>query len=283
MYICEFCGKECKTKNGLTQHVIRCKNNPDEKVQLRLKQLSEKAKSDKFGKRLKKPTKTIICTECGMEIDKRQFKKHLNSKTCRRNKKRANSDTTAKSEKWYESMRLRKGKGTARNQFTKAKELGLPIPEVSEETRQKKSKITKEQNKGMWTAEKRRQHSEIMKTVVENNPDSYTKNNICGRVKNIKYNGVTLKGSWELKTAQWLDFQNIIWENEPKSFPYIWNGKEHKYFPDFYLTNFDVYIEVKGYKTERDEAKWSQFPETLIVIDKKYIHKLDLLKIENFL
>lgn len=26
---CEFCGKECKNKNSLAQHEVRCKNNPD--------------------------------------------------------------------------------------------------------------------------------------------------------------------------------------------------------------------------------------------------------------
>ena len=28
-YICKFCGKECKNKNSLTQHEIRCKENPN--------------------------------------------------------------------------------------------------------------------------------------------------------------------------------------------------------------------------------------------------------------
>ena len=28
-YICKYCGRECKNKNALTQHEIRCKSNPD--------------------------------------------------------------------------------------------------------------------------------------------------------------------------------------------------------------------------------------------------------------
>ena len=28
-YICKYCGKECKNKNSLTQHEIRCKHNPN--------------------------------------------------------------------------------------------------------------------------------------------------------------------------------------------------------------------------------------------------------------
>jgi len=285
MHECEFCGKQCKSKNSLTQHLIRCSQNPDEAVQLRLKRMSEKAKKNKDGERLNKNriTKKIVCKECGVKIDERQFNKHKNSKTCSRNKKRLTNDKNTKSEKWYESMRKKKEKGTASNQYLKAKELGLPKPEISEETRRKRSKSVKEANKGRWTESQRIKHSIIMKKVVEANPDSYTQNNVCGRVKNVEYNGVKLKGSWELKTAKWLDSQSIKWENESQSFPYIWNGKEHRYFPDFYLNDLNVYIEVKGYKTERDEAKWSYFPETLIVIDKKYINQLNELKIENFL
>lgn len=29
MYICKFCGKECKNKNSLAQHECRCKENPN--------------------------------------------------------------------------------------------------------------------------------------------------------------------------------------------------------------------------------------------------------------
>ena len=28
-FICKYCGRECKNKNSLTQHEIRCKSNPD--------------------------------------------------------------------------------------------------------------------------------------------------------------------------------------------------------------------------------------------------------------
>ena len=34
---CKFCGKECKNKNSLIQHEIRCKNNPDRQTSVRNK------------------------------------------------------------------------------------------------------------------------------------------------------------------------------------------------------------------------------------------------------
>lgn len=173
-----------------------------------------------------------------------------------------------KTEKWKEAMRNR----VSRNQFTKARDLGLKIPEVSEETR---LKISNSLTGRVMTDEYKAAHSEIMREVVRNNPDSYSKNNVCGRVKMIEYRpGVMLKGSWEVKVAEWLDSINVVWESEVNPQPYFWNASERMYFPDFYLPEYEVYIEVKGYKTERDDAKWNQFNGRLLIIDKKSINCL---------
>jgi len=135
-----------------------------------------------------------------------------------------------------------------------------------------------------WTAEERERHSMSMKRAVRENPDSYSKNNVSGRVKIVEYNGVKLKGSWELITAQWLDSINVKWKAEVNPQEYIWNNSTHLYFPDFYLTDYDVYIEVKGYKRDRDDAKWTSFDGTLTIIDTKIIHKLGQFNnIEEFI
>lgn len=142
------------------------------------------------------------------------------------------------------------------NHFIKSKELGLALPVVSEET---KKKISEASKKRVWTDEQKKKHSESMKTAVKNHPDSYTKNNVVGRVKNLEYNGIKLKGKWELIVAQWLDENRVKWEHETKSFQYEWNGLR-SYYPDFYLPDFDFYIEVKGYVTDRDLSKWKSIP-----------------------
>lgn len=98
--------------------------------------------------------------------------------------------------------------------------------------------------------------------------------NVLGRVKNYKYNGKILKGKWELKIAQLLDENNIIWTNVIKPTPYLWNDDWHLYFPDFYLNEKDVYIEVKGYQRERDLLKWEYFDKKLIIIKKNDIKLL---------
>jgi hypothetical protein len=46
-------------------------------------------------------------------------------------------------------------------------------------------------------------------------------------------------------------------------------GKDSCYRPDFFLLEQNLYIEVKGYKVLRDEARWSQFPFKLKVLGGK--------------
>lgn len=62
---------------------------------------------------------------------------------------------------------------------------------------------------------------------------------------------------WEVKFAKLLDKKNIKWEYTKDIFQYSYLGKIHHYNPDFYLVDFDLYIEIKGYPTERDIAKWT--------------------------
>ena len=154
------------------------------------------------------------------------------------------------------------------NQYDKAKSLGEKIV-VSESTKAKLSLASKGK---IWSQDQKILHSIKMKDVVKNNPESYTKNNVVGRVKNIEYKGIKLKGSWELLFAKWLDANNISWQHECKSFEYEWNGKR-LYFPDFYIPDLNLYVEIKGYETERDRNKWKVIPN-LIVIKKKEIDQI---------
>lgn len=153
------------------------------------------------------------------------------------------------------------------NQFIKAKELGLPIPKMSDETKQKIANVWKGRKHTKETKEK---ISKTMQQVVKENPESYNGVNINGKVKKYDYNGIKLDGSWELLVAQYLDFNNIKWERPRKGFEYIWSNDKHIYYPDFYLTDYNVYIEVKGFETERDYIKWKSL-SNLIIIKRKEI------------
>lgn len=56
------------------------------------------------------------------------------------------------------------------------------------------------------------------------------------------------------------------WRRNTKRFPYLnLQNKISYYTPDFWVENFNSYLEVKGYTTDLDRCKWSQFTENLIV------------------
>lgn len=62
----------------------------------------------------------------------------------------------------------------------------------------------------------------------------------------------------EAELARLLDFYRIAWEYEPRSFPIAWNdrGDPVEFFtPDFYLPQYDLYIEVTVAKPVRNTRK----------------------------
>lgn len=76
------------------------------------------------------------------------------------------------------------------------------------------------------------------------------------KTKCIVYNGVHLDTSWELKMAVWLDENNINWVR-PKFIKWIDStGKLRKYFPDFYLPDYGIYLDPKNpYVMKLDKEK----------------------------
>ena len=166
------------------------------------------------------------------------------------------------------------------NHFTVAVKNGLEKPLISEETR---SKMGNANRNKVWTQEEKNKHSIAMSNAVKNHPLSYSANNVCGRTKRMEYNGTNLTGSWELLFAKWLDLNSIKWTNKIKGgFEYEWNNSIHMYYPDFYLTELDLYVEVKGYERERDKHKWSRV-KNLKVFKKKEIDKIKRILDENLL
>lgn len=69
----------------------------------------------------------------------------------------------------------------------------------------------------------------------------------------------------ELAFAQLLDKHNIKWtKNSSIWFEYI-PGK--KYYPDFYLEEFNQWIEIKGkyYLRENDNLRWASVPNLEVI------------------
>lgn len=144
---------------------------------------------------------------------------------------------------------------------------------LTDEGRNKIRQSTIEQNKQKWSdLEFRKKHQESMKRAVLENPESYSSSN-RGRTKQIVVDGIKLQGQWEVDFYLWAKDSGLNPQRPTKAFRYIWNG-ERWYHPDFYIESLNTYVEVKGYETERDRAKWSQFNEKLVIIKKQQIHQI---------
>lgn len=161
-----------------------------------------------------------------------------------------------------------------------------PRKPLSSEDKRKLSEMGRKSmlkhNSTYWTAENKKKHSDIMKQKVHDHPESYSSKNVSGRVKMLEYNGNVFKGNWEKTVAVYLDKNNIRWSNKIDPIKYHWNNSIHLYFPDFYLPEYDLYVEVKGYERERDRCKWKAVPN-LIVLKKEDIHQINkgLFDIQN--
>lgn len=77
--------------------------------------------------------------------------------------------------------------------------------------------------------------------------------------KLIKYKNIYMRSTWEANFAKWLDLSGIKWEYEPKAFELKINGKDTTYTPDFYLPEFDCYIEIKGWWRNDAKEKFLKF------------------------
>lgn len=63
--------------------------------------------------------------------------------------------------------------------------------------------------------------------------------------KRIDYNGISMQSTYEVAVAKSLDENQIKWER-PNPIQYEMNGKQHRYYPDFYLPEYNVYLDPKN-------------------------------------
>lgn len=87
---------------------------------------------------------------------------------------------------------------------------------------------------------------------------------------------VHLDSSWEVAYAKYLDENNIRWIRNEIMFPYPWGKRKRYYIPDFYLIDEQLYVEIKGLKTDKDTAKWANFPSyyKLKTLEKEELEKV---------
>lgn len=129
------------------------------------------------------------------------------------------------------------------NQFTK-----YPNWIVSAETREKFSKSSTGRKYRPRTEEEKQHLSKIACARGEIH---------CRRSIHTEYlPGIILESSYEVRTAVILDKLNIKWIKVRKG--YIWddNGKTRRYIPDFYLEEYDLFLDPKNvYLIKKDKRK----------------------------
>lgn len=105
-------------------------------------------------------------------------------------------------------------------------------------------------------------------------------NNKGGRCKWFEVSGIKVQGTWERDIAIKLNESSIKWEKiRDYPFRYIRDNKEHRYSPDFYLPDYNCYLEVKGHWWGNDKEKMNlvisqNSDKKIYIIDKDEYTKI---------
>lgn len=94
-----------------------------------------------------------------------------------------------------------------------------------------------------------------------------------GKGKKGWYKGYWCDSSWELAYVVYNIDHNIKFRRNTDYFLYEYNGKVHKYFPDFIENG--QYIEIKGYLRDADKAKFTVVPGLKVLISQSMRMYLD--------
>ena len=100
--------------------------------------------------------------------------------------------------------------------------------------------------------------------------------------KYLKYKSIGFHSTWEANFAKWCDGSGIKWEYEPKAFKLKLNKKETRYYPDFYLPEFDCWIEIKGYWHKDAKEKFQLFKRKykniyIIVLERDKLKEMGII------
>ena len=82
---------------------------------------------------------------------------------------------------------------------------------------------------------------------------------------------------WEANFVRLLNFLDITWEYQPKTF----NLMTQNYTPDFYLPQYDLYVEIKNflsdYSAVRDQKFRQLYPhlKLLLILKENYLKLQD--------
>jgi len=196
-----------------------------------------------------------ICKHCNMSFDISDKPKGWmanHSRWCDRNVKKheyKNGSMLA-----VASMNAKRKETGVTNQYTKAKIEGTPIP--------------KSHMKGRVGHFLGKTHSDETKLKQKNKALASPHRRL--RRKMIEYNGIMLDSTWELELAKRLDSLGISWIR-PEPIKWIDDKNiEHNYFADFYLKDYNIYLDPKNpysIKSQKEKLKCllTQYKNIIII------------------
>lgn len=253
MYSCKYCGKEFESKHSLCGHTTRCKENPKNKITYKCKFCDREFTSlSGLHRHENQCSSNPNCVkEVYIPYSKNTVDKELFCNFCNKLCKNLNS--------------LRQHEIRCKNN-----------PNKIDTSNSFGNKSTPAWNKGLTkeTDIRVRHASESLKIWYTNNPGHEHGGFIETSARRCKYGSYRdfyCDSSWELAFILYHLDSNIDIRRCKESFPYVFDNKIHKYYPDFVVD--DIFYEIKGIYSAKDYAKIEQFPKNmrLVVVDKKSI------------
>ena len=255
MFSCKHCDIQFENKRKLAGHSTWCDSNPNKKKNL------EQLRANSLT------AKKVLCEKCSFEIQVNFYKNHFEKCDGRGPWRRRGPAN---------------GKCRYCGEFFEQESLCSHVPLCLQNPKRNQNIDNRKKScEGRKSIPLSLEHKEKLSKTVKQKVEEGTWHLSFSKSRTHEYKGIKFHGTWEVKYAKFLDEQGIKWRRPAEKFKYSFEGKDSYYTPDFFLIEQNLYIEIKGYKVSRDEAKWSQFPLNLKVITGKDLVELGLLKKEE--
>lgn len=273
---CPFCNIEFEFKSNqqFGAHKTNCKLNPKRKETI------EKITLSSFSNRKKYK---FVC-DCKkifyQELTIKQYENNRSRKFCSRscaNKRNHSKETKSKISNTLQNRPENKGKRNKIKRKNKCTNIKLHICCICN-----REKYVRESH-SLQTCGKKECVNKLIAKNVTGKTGGYKTKSGRSKFNGCYYDGVWLDSSWELKCVKMLDRNNIKWDRTSKIFLtyHDKNGKERKYYPDFFLPDLNLFIEIKGYWTDfsiyKMKAVQKEHNISILIIDKEEDIKADMV------
>lgn len=243
--ICELCGQEI-SKSNYSKHIRRHNNHPET-----FNKISYKLNHE-----------DLICQFCGKECKNRNSLCN-HERLCKENPNRQNVIIDGFNNK---------GRTAWNKGLTK---------ETDERLQKQSTSLHLSIQSGKVKYRYSTDNPSTRESVKEKLRQTAINNLITGKVipishsrsKHGTYKGIHCDSLWELSYLIYCLDKNIRIERNTKYFEYMFEGRKHLYYPDFYHPDLDLYVEVKGYKDKKYYAKMKFAPNNLLVVDNQKINE----------